>query len=316
MDPAVPMPYSQHRQKLLVILGPTGAGKTQLSLDLAKRVGGEIISADSRYLYKGLDIGTAKPTLAERAQVPHHLIDVTTPDQPWSLAQYQIAAVGLIGEINGRGRLPMLVGGTGQYVQAILEGWTIPAGETDDDLRAHLQAQADAGEGVALVQRLQMLDPVAAEAIDPRNLRRVIRALEVTLRTGQPFSQQRKKNPPNYQTYVIGLNLPREALYKRLDTRIEAMLANGLVAEVQGLAAQGFGWELPAMSAIGYKQVGAYLQGRVSLDEAVAQIKHDTRVFVRRQANWFKPDDPAIHWLNGEHINLDELAGEVRTFFD
>ncbi len=297
-------------QSLLALVGPTAVGKSAMAIKLAERLGGEIISADSRYLYRGLDIGTAKPSLTDRARAPHHLIDVTDPDRPWSLAEYQQAAARLIGEINARGRLPLLVGGTGQYVRAVLEGWAIPQRESDPGLRSGLEAFAAREGGDALYQRLVEADPAAAAQIDKRNVRRVIRALAVTLATGAPFSAQRKKKPPDYRSLLIGLTLPRPKLYARIDARIETMFAKGLVDEVKTLAAQ-YDWTLPALSAIGYRQVGAYLRGEIDLDEAKRLIKHDTRRFVRQQANWFKADDPQIHWHDAESVKVEELVRDI-----
>ncbi|MBM4422384.1 MAG: tRNA (adenosine(37)-N6)-dimethylallyltransferase MiaA [Chloroflexi bacterium] len=304
-----------HAPRLLVIVGPTAVGKTAIAIDLAERINGEIISADSRTLYRGMDIGTAKPTLAERARVAHHLIDVADPDQSWSLAQYRDAAAALIVEINARDRLPMLVGGAGQYIHAILEGWSIPKRAADPQARAELEAIAARDGADELYRRLREIDPLAAASIDSRNVRRVIRALEVTLSTGQPFSAQRQKTPPRYRSLIIGLSLARPKLYRRIDERIDAMFANGLVAEGQTLAAKGYDWSLPALSAIGYKQVGMYLRGECDLAEAVQRIKRETRRFVRRQANWFKPDDPNIRWHNVESLNAERLADEVLSFF-
>lgn len=291
---------------LLVIVGPTAVGKTAAALALAEKHNAEIISADSRYLYVGMDIGTAKPTLAERARVPHHLIDVTTPDQPWTLAQVQAAAYAAITDIHGRGKLPILVGGTGQYIRAITEGWQAPGGEPSAELRAELEAELKRNGVAAVAERLRAVDPASAAVVDLKNPRRVIRALEVVLTTGESFIAQRRKNPPPYTLTTIGLSLPRPELYARIDARIDAMLANGLEAEVRTLVAQGYGWALPAMSALGYKQMGAYLRGECDLAEAVRRIQHDTRVFVRRQANWFKADDPAIKWIMPEQV--DELS--------
>lgn len=303
------------RSNLLVVVGPTAVGKTKLAVDLAHPLQGEIISADSRYLYRGTDIGTAKPSLAERASIPHHLIDVADPDQPWSLAQYCAAVTQLITEINQRRRLPILVGGTGQYIHSILEGWTIPRLEADPALRAKLQATADQEGGLVLYQQLHTLDPVAAVQIDPRNVRRVIRALEVTLTTDRPFSAQRQKHPPGYQTFTLGLTLPRAVLYPRLDARIDAMLAAGWVAEVQTLVNHGYAGSLPALSAIGYKQIGQYLRGEIDLPEAIRLIKHDTRVFVRRQANWFKATDPTIHWHDARQFDLPQVVATIQNHF-
>ena len=301
---------------LLVLVGPTAVGKTAAAIALAERLGAEIVSADSRYLYRGLDIGTAKPTPAELARVPHHLVDVTTPDQPWSLSQYQAAAYAAIDGIRARGRLPLLVGGTGQYIRALTEGWVLPPGAPEGAVRAELE-QALAREGLpALVERLRALDPASAAQVDLRNPRRVVRALEVVLATGESFSAQRRKQPPPYAVAMLGLTRPRPALYARIDARIAQMLADGLVEEVRGLAAQGYGWELPAMSALGYRQIGAYLRGEATLDEAVAQLRRDTRQFVRRQANWFKPADPAIHWFDAGDVNvLEAMLALVRELF-
>jgi tRNA dimethylallyltransferase len=273
-------------------------GKTALALQLAERLDAEIVSADSRYLYLGMDIGTAKPTREERARVPHHLVDVTTPDKAWSLAQVQAAATGAIGDIHARGKLPLMVGGTGQYIRAITEGWQAPGGEPSPELRAELEAQLQREGLASLVKRLAAVDPASAAVVDVRNPRRVIRALEVALTTGQSFVAQRRKSPPPYHITTIGLALPRAELYARIDARVEAMLAAGLVDEVRALAARGYGWDLPAMSALGYRQIGAYLRGECDLAEAVRRIKRDTRAFVRRQANWFKLTDPTIHWFS------------------
>ena len=292
---------------LLVLVGPTAVGKTAFAIELAQRLGGEIVSADSRCLYTGMDIGTAKPTPAERVQAPHHLIDVTTPDRPWTLAQFQAAACAAIQAIQGRGRWALLAGGTGQYIRAVVEGWQMPPGEPDGALRAELEAQL-AREGVgALAARLQSVDPESAARIDLRNPRRVVRALEVALNTGASFVAQRRKAAPPFTSRLFGLTRPRPELYARIDARVEAMLAAGLVEEVKALAAQGYGWDLPAMSALGYKQIGQYLRGECDLPEAVRRIKQATRLFVRRQANWFKPTDPGIRWFDAGKITPEAI---------
>jgi tRNA dimethylallyltransferase len=295
---------------VLVLVGPTAVGKTAAAIALAEAMAGEIVSADSRYLYRGLDIGTAKPSAAELARVPHHLIDVTTPDQPWSLADYQRAAYVAIEASLSRGHRPILVGGTGQYVRAVTEGWQVPPSEPAGPLRAELERElADRGLA-ALAERLGQMDPESAAVVDLRNPRRVIRAIEVATLTGESFVAQRQKSSPGFEAVWLGLTLPREALYARIDARVDAMLAAGLVAEVEGLVAQGYGWELPAMSAVGYRQIGGYLRGEYGLDEAVRRIKQATRVFVRRQANWFKPSDPAIRWFAAEPA----AAGPMRAW--
>lgn len=299
---------------LLVLVGPTAVGKTAVAIELAEHLNGEIVSADSRYLYIGMDIGTAKPTPAEQARVPHHLIDVTRPDQPWTLAQVQTAAMEAITAIHARGKLPLLVGGTGQYIRAITEGWQAPP-EGAPQLRAALEQEFQQHGVVALAERLRAVDPASAEKVDLKNPRRVIRALEVTLTTGESFVSQQQKHPPPFRILTIGLTRSRPALYARIDARVEAMLRAGLLAEVRALVERGYGWELPAMSALGYKQVGEHLRGECELAQAVQNIKRDTRRFVRRQANWFKPTDPAIQWFEAEAASPAEMAQFARRCF-
>lgn len=278
---------------LLVLLGPTAVGKTALSLQLAHRWGGEIVSADSRLFYTGMDIGTAKPTLAERAAVPHHLIDLCPPDQPITLGDYQQRAYATMADIHQRGKLPILVGGTGQYVQAVVEGWGIPRVPPHPALRAALEALGQEELGRWLAQ----LDPEAAAKIDPRNVRRVIRALEVTLVAGVPISVQQRKTPPPYNILLIGLQRPREELYQRIDARVEQMVADGLLGEVERLLAAGYGWELPALSGLGYQQWRPYFAGEQTEAEVIERIKFETHRFVRQQNNWFSPQNGRIHWL-------------------
>ena len=289
--------------KLLVIVGATAVGKTLCSLQIADSLNGEIVSADSRYLYRGMDIGTAKPDVVEMESICHHLIDVANPDTAWSLAKYKRAASNAIADIQNRGKLPILVGGTGQYVKAITEGWNIPPRPADDSLRCELERIAGKPDGEeALMDRLVELDPEAAKTIDRRNVRRVIRALEVTLFTGEPFSAQRQKTPPQYDTFVIGLSMSRQRLYARIDARIDAMVRGGWVQEVSELLNQGYHWEMPAMSALGYREIGTYLDGEIDLVEAKQRIRKASRRLVRRQSAWFRSDDESIHWYEvGEH---------------
>jgi tRNA dimethylallyltransferase len=301
-------------QPLVVILGPTAVGKTELAIHLAQRLEGEIISADSRLFYRHMDIGTAKPTLAERALIPHHLIDVADPDETWSLARFQHEAWQVIGEIHAHQRLPFLVGGTGQYIRAVTHGWQPPRVKPDLRLRNVLERWATEVGVYGLHERLAVLDPVAAAKIDPRNLRRTVRALEVILTSGERFSQQRLSFPSPFRILQIGLIRPRPELYARIDFRVLDMIEAGLVGEVRALLAMGYDPELPTLSAIGYREIIAYLQGHLSLDEAVTQIQRATRIFVRRQANWFKLDDPSIFWFQFGSGTLGEVEKVVRDW--
>ncbi len=282
-------------------------GKTILSLDLAEAVNGEIVSADSRQVYRFMDIGTAKPTPAERARVPHHLLDVVNPDQPFTLAQYQRLAYAAIADIHQRGRVPLLVGGTGLYVRAVLDGLRIPEVLPDPELRARLAKEAAVISAEALHARLAALDPTAAARIDPRNVRRVIRALEVCLTAGQPISELQQASPPPYRILRIGLTRPRTQLYARIDARVDAMIAAGLVDEVHSLLARGYGPELPAMSGLGYRQICQHLAGKMTLEEAVREIKRKTRRFVHQQGTWFRSDDPHIRWFDLSITSREEI---------
>ncbi len=292
------------RRPLLVLVGPTAVGKTALSLHLARRFNGEIVSADSRLFYRGLDIGTAKPAPAERAVAPHHLIDVCEPDETLSLGEYQRLAYRAIDDILDRERLPILVGGTGQYVWAVVEGWGIPEVSPRPRLRAALEGLAP-GEPA---RWLAALDPTAAGRIDPRNLRRIIRALEVTLVTGRPISELQRKTPPPYDIRIIGLARGRGPLYERIDARVAAMMAEGLLDEVRRLRDAGYDRELPSMSGLGYRQLLAHLAGEMTLDEAVERVKFETHRFARQQATWFRRDDPRITWFD-----LDREADPERV---
>ena len=305
---------ARSRGPLVVIVGPTAVGKTALSLHLAEALGGEVVSADSRLFYRGMDIGTAKPTPEERARVPHHLIDIAAPDETVGLAEFQDQAYTAIAEVQARGKLPLLVGGTGQYVRAVVEGWRIPRVPPDPALRAELEAQAGQEGAGKLHARLAQLDPVAARRIDPRNVRRVIRALEVCLITGQPISEQQRKQPPPYRVLQIGLTMAREALYARADERVAAMMAAGLEDEVRRLVAAGYGWELPAMSGLGYVQFKPYFEGQATLAEVVVEIERATRRFIRNQLYWCRLSDPAIWWFDVTETEEKEIKAAAREW--
>lgn len=300
-----------YKPPLIVLLGPTAVGKTALAVELAGRLNGEIISADSRYFYRGMNLGAAKPTREEMRGVPHHLIDVAEPDETWSLAQFQQAALNIIGAIHARGRIPLLVGGTGQYIRAVTQGWTPPEVPPNPRLRSTLEALARENSPYWLHDRLKLLDPLAAERIDARNLRRSVRALEVIFSTGRPFSRQGGQSESPFALFQIGLIRPREELYRRVDARIESMFAQGFLQEVRGLLEKGFSPDLPSMSAIGYREAASVLRGEMSLDEAKIQMKRITRIFVRRQTNWFKPDDPQIHWFNLDEVGAETIAQAI-----
>jgi tRNA dimethylallyltransferase len=307
-------PLGAELPPLIVIVGPTAVGKTEVSIQLAKRLDGEIVSADSRLFYHGMDIGTGKPTIKERQGVPHHLIDVADPRTSWSLAVFQQAAVKAIAGIQRRGHLPLLVGGTGQYIHAVTHGWKPPASSPDGSLRAELEARAKASGYLALHEELQSLDRAAAERIDPRNVRRTVRALEVIRLTGKKFSEQRGQVESPFRLLTIGLSRPRPELFARVDARIESMFTAGLLEEVQRLLDSGCLPELPTMSAIGYRECVRVLAGRMDMEEAMAEMRRKTRIFVRRQANWFKLNDPSIHWFEAGKVTQEEIEKIIRDF--
>lgn len=299
---------------VILIVGPTAVGKTDLALHLAEQMNGEIVSVDSRLFYRGMDIGTAKPSKEEMVRVPHHLIDIVNPDETLSLAVFQEMAQTIIAGIHARGRLPFLVGGTGQYIRAVTQGWSPPEVTPNEKMRAVLETlQAEKGKEW-LHAKLQILDPEAAQAIDLRNVRRTIRALEVIFSTGRRFSEQRGTGDSPYHLITIGLARPREELYQRVDERIEKMFADGLLNEVKSLLDQGYSPTLPSMSAIGYRECVSVVQGSMTVEQAKVEMRRLTRVFVRRQGNWFKESDPSIHWFHPARENLlNEIESMIRN---
>ena len=287
-----------HVAPLLAIVGPTGVGKSALALKLARRHRGEIINVDSRQVYRGMDVGTAKPSLEDRAATPHHLYDVADPDDEFNLAHFLSLARDAIADVHRRRALPVLVGGTGQYAWALLEGWETPAAPPQPDLRAELTAFAEREGHAALHSRLERVDPEAAMRIDPRNVRRVVRSLEVLAATGVPLAQARRKRPPPYDALVLGLDAPSRAdLHRRLDARVEQMLADGWVDEVQRILAAGRSPDLPSLSSMGYRELARHVASEITLEEASRQIRAAHHRLARRQYAWFKPADPRIHWL-------------------
>ena len=311
------MTNTSERDRLVVIVGPTGSGKTHWSIELAKQIDSEIISADSRYLVRELNIGTAKPSETELSQVRHHLINVSTLENPWNLGLYLQEATRLIHEINQAGKLPILSGGTGQYIRAVLKGWEVPSQMAVEPLREALEAWGETVGFEELHRKLSLLDPVSAAQIDYRNKRRTIRAWEVILTSGRRFSEQRTRSDPPYQKLVIGLNLPRDVLYAGLDERLERMLASGFLEEVRLLKERGLTDPMKTMGIIGYTELSDYLDGQIDFDEALRRIRHNTRVYVRRQANWFKPSDPEIHWLDArDPALLEKMLDLVKSNLD
>jgi tRNA dimethylallyltransferase len=307
------MPLCDIPDPLVVILGPTAVGKTDISIQLAEMLDGEIISADSRLFYRGMDIGTAKPSAIDRKRVPHHLIDVCNLDETWSLAVFQGAAKQAIQEVQDRGKLPFLVGGTGQFIRAVIEGWDLPKQQPDTKLRDALERWAAEIGPVEMHRRLAIIDRKAADRILPGNVRRTIRALEVIFRSGARFDEQRKQKGSAYSLLLIGLRRPRAEIYARVDARIEQMVKDGFLTEVKGLLEKGYGPELPPMSAIGYREMVAVAQGKISMDEALTQMKSLTHQFVRRQANWFKESDPAIHWFDADKDCISDIATLIQS---
>lgn len=307
---------------LVALVGPSATGKTALAIQLAERLRERIrcaaVAADSRQIYRLMDIATAKPTPAERAWLPHTLIDIVWPDEDYTLAQYQADARQAIAAIADAGALPLLVGGTGLYVRSVVDGLAIPAVAPQPALRAELETVVEQQGVAALYARLAALDPVAAAQIAPTNARRIIRALEVCLVSGRPFSEQQGARPTPYRTLLLGLTMDRSALYARADTRIDGMLAAGLVEETEGLVARGYGWQLPSMSSLGYREIGAYLRGESSLAEAAERFKLATHGYIRRQVTWFRPD-PRIIWLDAaqpQETLTEQATSLVRAWLD
>ena len=299
--------------RIIAIVGPTATGKSALAIQLALALSGEIVSADSRQVYRYMDIGTAKPSREDRVKVPHHLIDIITPIEDFTLATYQELAFEAIADIHGRGKLAFLVGGSGLYVRAVTGGLSIPKVAPDPELRHNLEERA-ANEGYqVLYDELQKLDPQAAAKIDPRNVRRTIRALEVCLTSGVPFSQL-KKSSAKISAITIGLTTARDDLYTRIDSRVDQMIDRGLVDEVKGLLDRGYSPDLPAMSGLGYKQIVTHLKGETSLEEAIQRIKFETHRFARNQYAWFRPKDEHIHWFDIREELLKSIRNLITQF--
>ncbi|MGG1514977.1 tRNA (adenosine(37)-N6)-dimethylallyltransferase MiaA [Paenibacillus oryzisoli] len=287
------------KPKLLVLLGPTAVGKTKLSLEIARRFNCEIISGDSMQVYRGMDIGTAKASPEEQALVPHHLIDIHDPAYPFSAAEFQERVKQLIEEIHGRGKLPLIVGGTGLYIESVCYNFQFTDVSMDETFRQEQEAYADQHGEEALHAKLREVDPESAERLHANDRRRVIRALEIFHVSGETMTShlaaQKKESP--YELCIIGLTMDRALLYQRIEERIDAMMAEGLVEEVQSILAAGCPKTAISMQALGYKEILAYLEGELSLDGAVTLLKRDTRRFAKRQLSWFRHMKD-IHWVD------------------
>jgi len=306
---------------VIAIVGPTAVGKSELALHLAQYFPLEIISADSRQVYRYMDIGTNKPSLVERAAVPHHVIDVVEPDEDFSLAMYHQLAIEALKAIKQKGKLSLLVGGSGLYVWSLVEGWKIPQVPPDQKLRRQLEARAEQEDSQSLYRELQDIDPVAAAKINPSNIRRIIRALEIYHATGQPPSQLQRKEAPAFSVLTIGLTQERSELYRKIDWRVDKMIQRGLVEEVEQLLKRGYSSSLPSMSGIGYKQIGQFLRGEMTLPEAIDKIKYETHRLARHQYAWFRLSDSRIRWFDVSEtegkasiVTLNKVKGLIEGF--
>jgi len=298
---------------VLVLIGPTASGKTALGVALAKALSGEIISADSMQIYRYMNIGTAKVTATEMDGVPHHLVDCILPNEEYSVAKFKEAALKCIEEILSRGKLPIVVGGTGLYINGLTLPWGFREKDDSEEVRWRLAAEAEMLGSEALHQLLQEVDPITAKAVHPNNVKRVIRALEIYEVTGKPKSYFDKKAstealPYDYQ--LIGLQWPREDLYDRINRRVDIMMENGLINETRALLDRGYDWNLPSLKAIGYKELRPFLNDEAPLEDVLSFLKQNTRHFAKRQMTWFRKDE-RIHWIEmNEKRSLNGLVKE------
>ncbi len=336
----------QALKPLIVILGPTASGKSEMALKLAKKLNGEIVSADSRQIYREMNIGTAKmppdqipntkyqirklktknsyklpasPKLQRGEQptnyklvnnIPHHLIDIIKPNENFSVAEYKELAVEIIHDIHNRAKIPILVGGTGLYISAIVNNIEIPKVKPNLKLRKKLEKTPLS----RLLKKLEKLDPKTFDAIDKKNKRRIIRALEVTISTGKPFSAQREKGAPLFDCLQIGLDIPREKLYKKIDARVEKMVKAGLVKETKKLSKK-YSEKLPSMSGIGYKEIGMYLRSEITLEKAAELIKFATHNYARRQMTWFRKDE-RTKWVKPDKSGFNKIIKLSKSFLN
>ncbi|MFC1846047.1 tRNA (adenosine(37)-N6)-dimethylallyltransferase MiaA [Chloroflexota bacterium] len=302
------------KKGLIAIIGPTAVGKTRLAIECALSFNGEIVNADSRQVYRFMDIGTAKPTAADRASITHHLIDIVNPDGSFSQALYQKKAYEAINDIQERNKIPFLVGGSGLYVWSVIEGWQIPEVPPDHDFRKSLEERAREDGGDSIYQYLLKIDSIAAAKILPGNIRRIIRALEVHRATGCPPSQFWQKKPPEFPILIIGLTADRKELYRLIDSRVDRMVQDGLIEETGDLMAKGYGPDLPSMSGIGYRQMVMFLNRELTREESIMQMKYATHKFARHQYAWFHLNDDRIKWFDIRDDIKPEIIKLLETF--
>tara|TARA_B100000029_G_scaffold116138_1_gene108865 strand:+ start:39166 stop:40086 length:921 start_codon:yes stop_codon:yes gene_type:complete len=299
--------------KLIAIVGPTATGKSRFSIELAESIGGEIINADSRQIYKHMDIGTGTPSSAQRARVKHHLYNLIDPDESFSLGVYLNHGRQTISDVMARNKLPILVGGTAQYVWALLEGWQVPSVAPNPDFRDKLEKLAEKETSTILYDRLTNIDPAAAKKIHPNNVRRLIRALEVIDQTGQLFSDLSSRRSPNWEVNINGITMEQNKLQDAIYERILDQFNEGWVEEVKDLRQRGYKEGLPSLSALGYKEIGRYIDGHTTMEETISEIAKLTHRFSRKQYGWFKLSDPRIHWNDITKKNTNELINEITT---
>ncbi|NMB41489.1 MAG: tRNA (adenosine(37)-N6)-dimethylallyltransferase MiaA [Firmicutes bacterium] len=283
---------------LLCVVGPTAVGKTETAIELARKLGGEIISADSVQVYRYMDIGTAKPTIEERKGVPHHMIDIVKPDINFTVYDYQKKAQNHINKIHNKGKLPILTGGTGLYIKAVIDQYTFRGGKANVSVRKRLQKKLELKGKEHLYRLLQTIDPAAAKRVHPNDSRRVIRALEFFHSTGEPISTQwkhTKKKQSNYKLIMIGLTMNKKNLYEKINRRVDLMIKKGLLQEVEGLLEKGYKTTLKSMQSLGYSHFARFLKGEHDWETAVTTLKRDTRRYAKRQLTWFRPDS-RISW--------------------
>jgi tRNA dimethylallyltransferase len=302
-------------QKVLALVGPTSSGKTPVSIRLAKKLDGEIVSADSRQVYKYLDIGTAKPSGEQRRQVRHHFVDMLEPTQEYSAGQYGREARETIAKILQSDRTPIVVGGSGLYIKAVIDG-LFEGPEKDEEIRAQLESRMKTHGAESLLETLRKVDPEAAAKMDATKHRRIIRALEVYYITGKPLTELHKQqdSQPAFEVVQFGIQWKREELYARINNRVDKMIADGLIDEVQQLRKKGYDTRLNALNSVGYKEVFDYLDGTMNQETMVELIKRNTRRFAKRQLTWFRADR-RVHWIQGEQRVVEDIAEEIGSLF-